>query len=403
LHQLANRLGQTRDPSTRVAQVATRSIDHEGNTERALHQFAQSTHFACASVTPEIDHYYLQHLDAEPYPCPATERTIVAITVPSASPSMTQVSGAGKRGNGGPVLEAENLSKTFGDVTAVSNLSFRVSEGEVLGFLGPNGAGKSTTVGMILGLIRPTEGSVRVNGIEVQGNQHVVSEGVGAIIENPAFYPYLSGRDNLRAHAMAAGGVPDRRIDELLALVRLGERGKDKFKTYSLGMKQRLGIASTLLTDPALVIFDEPTNGLDPAGQRDIRAIIPRLADEGHSVLLASHLLHEVEQVSDRVAIVRRGELVTEGNVDELLKRGGFIEVTVPEPQQDDAMEILRRHPAVEQVTIEKGDLVVVAPLESGSELNRALVQQGIYAGAITPKRSTLESLFLELTEGSTV
>jgi ABC-2 type transport system ATP-binding protein len=318
---------------------------------------------------------------------------------------MTHISGAGKRGNGngGPVLEAQDLTKTFGDVTAVNDLSFSVSGGEVLGFLGPNGAGKSTTVGMILGLIRPTEGSVRINGIEVQGNQHIVSEGVGAIIENPAFYPYLSGRDNLRAHAMAAGGVPDRRIDELLDLVRLGERGKDKFKTYSLGMKQRLGIASTLLTDPALVILDEPTNGLDPAGQREIRAIIPRLADEGHSVLLASHMLHEVEQVSDRVAIIRRGELVTEGNVDELLKRGGFIEITVPESDRDNARETLRLHPAVEQVTLENGTLVVVAPPESGTELNRALVQQGIYAGAITPKRSSLESLFLELTEGSTV
>ena len=301
------------------------------------------------------------------------------------------------------MLEVQNLSKTFGDVRAVNDLSFSVGEGEVLGFLGPNGAGKSTTVGMVLGLVRPTAGTVRINGIEVQGNQHVVSESVGAIIENPAFYPYLSGRDNLRAHAIAMGGVPDGRIDELLRVVRLDERAGDRFKTYSLGMKQRLGIASTLLGDPALVILDEPTNGLDPAGQREVREIIPRLAREGHSVLLASHLLHEVEQVSDRVAIVRRGELITEGSVDELLKRGGFIEIFVSPDERERAQEILRLHPAVEQVTVENGALVVVAPLESGSDLNRALTQQGIFAGAITPRRSSLESLFLELTEGSTV
>lgn len=313
-------------------------------------------------------------------------------------------SGLVKRGNSdGIVLEVRNLSKTFGDVKAVDNLSFSVGAGEVLGFLGPNGAGKSTTVGMILGLIRPTKGSVRIKGVEVQGNQHIVSEGVGAIIENPAFYPYLSGRDNLKAHALAMGGVPDRRIDDVLRLVRLNERAGDMFKTYSLGMKQRLGIASTLLGDPALVILDEPTNGLDPAGQREIRDIIPDLADQGHSVLLASHMLHEVEQVSDRVAIVRRGSLITEGSVDELLKRGGYIEIVVPENQREAAMEILRRHPGVEQVTLEDSSLNVVAPLEVGGELNRQLAGNGIFASVITPKRSSLESLFLELTEGATV
>jgi ABC-2 type transport system ATP-binding protein len=314
------------------------------------------------------------------------------------------LSGVGRRGAAnGLVLEVNGITKSFKNVTAVNGLSFSVGAGEVLGFLGPNGAGKSTTVGMILGLITPTSGSVRINGTEVQGNQHVVAENVGAIIENPAFYPYLSGRDNLTAHAMAAGGVPSGRIDELLKIVNLNERGKDKFKTYSLGMKQRLGIASTLLTDPALVILDEPTNGLDPAGQREIRGIIPRLADEGHSVLLASHMLHEVEQVSDRVAIVRRGELITEGSVDELLKRSGFIEIIVSAEEQEAAQRILHPIQGIEQVTAENGSLIVVAPLEMSGELNRSLVQEGIYASAITPKRSSLESLFLELTEGSTV
>src|SRR5690606_10554528 len=273
----------------------------------------------------------------------------------------------------------------------------------VLGFLGPNGTGKSTTIGMILGLIVPSSGTIAIAGKQLATHPSLVSQHIGAIIENPAFYPYMYGRDNLRAHAYAVGNIPESRVDELLSLVNLTERARHKFKSYSLGMKQRLGIASTLLTDPALVILDEPTNGLDPAGQREIRSIIPRLADAGHSVLLASHMLHEVEQVSDRVVIVRRGKLVTEGSVDELLKRGGYIEVTVPAEQQDAARETLRVLHDVEQVTIENGVLVVVAPDTMGAEVNRALVERGIYASAITPKRSTLESLFLELTEGSTV
>lgn len=319
-------------------------------------------------------------------------------------PTAPVLAGVGQRAmSNGNVLEVSGLTKTFKETVAVNDLSFTVAEGEVLGFLGPNGAGKSTTVGVVLGLIRPDKGVVRILGEEVRRHPGVVSDHVGAIIENPAFYPYLSGKDNLRAHAQVAGNVPEQRIDELLALVNLGERGKDKFKTYSLGMKQRLGIASTLLTNPALVILDEPTNGLDPAGQREIRGIIPRLADEGHSVLLASHLLHEVEQVSDRVAIIRRGHLVTEGSVDELLKRGGAIDVEVPADALEPARDALRRLRGVEQVTIENGRLVVVAPLEIGAELNRAMVEAGIYASAIVPKKNTLEDLFLELTGGETV
>lgn len=320
---------------------------------------------------------------------------------PTTPPMM---SGIGKRAMGsGNVLEVAGLTKRFKETLAVNDLSFTVGEGEVLGFLGPNGAGKSTTVGMILGLIRPDDGEIQILGKNLQGNQGVVADHVGAIIENPAFYPYLSGRDNLRSHALAAGNVPESRIDELLSLVNLGERGKDKFKTYSMGMKQRLGIASTLLTEPALVILDEPTNGLDPAGQREIRGIIPRLADEGHSVLLASHLLHEVEQVSDRVAIILRGHLITEGSVDELLNRSSSIDVEVTTDELETARDILQRVPEVEQVAIENGRLVVASPLKMGADLNRAMVDAGIYASAITPKKNSLEDVFLELTDGSTV
>jgi ABC-2 type transport system ATP-binding protein len=310
-------------------------------------------------------------------------------------------SGIGRRGQlgDGPVLQAIGLTKRFKELTAVDDLSFDVRQGEVLGFLGPNGAGKSTTVGMILGLIRPTSGSVKIMGTDLTADSALVADHVGAIIENPAFYPYLSGRDNLKAHALAVGGVSDGQIDSLLKLVNLHERAKDKFKNYSLGMKQRLGIASTLLTEPGLVILDEPTNGLDPAGQREIREIIPRLADEGHSVLLASHMLHEVEQVSDRVAIVRRGKLITEGSVDDMLRRGGYIEVIVPDANPELAMKAIRRVPVVEQVTAEEGRLIVVAPDDAGVAINRALAEQNMFAGSITAKHSTLEELFLELTE----
>ncbi len=314
------------------------------------------------------------------------------------------IGAAGKRGNGnGAVLELQNLTKKFGDFTAVNGLSLTVEQGEVVGFLGPNGAGKSTTVGMVLGLISPTDGNVSIMGTPLAGNQNIVSENVGAIIENPAFYPYLSGRDNLIAHAKMVGNVTNERVDELLKLVNLYERSRDKFKSYSLGMKQRLGIASTLLTNPALVILDEPTNGLDPAGQREIREIIPRLAQEGHGVLLASHMLHEVEQVSDRVAIVRRGQLITESSVDDLLQRGGFIEVGVEASQLEAAQNIIQRLPGVEQVTRKEDLLTVVADPESGASINRALVDEGIFANEISPRRSSLESLFLELTEGDTV
>ena len=320
--------------------------------------------------------------------------------VSTAAPAPS-VSGIGRRGQaqGQVILETIGLTKRFKAFVAVDNLSLQVRTGEVLGFLGPNGAGKSTTVGMILGLILPTSGSVKIAGKDLTTSSALVSEHIGAIIENPAFYPYMSGRDNLRAHAFAVGSVPENRIDELLAMVNLSERARHKYKNYSLGMKQRLGIASTLLTDPALVILDEPTNGLDPAGQREIREIIPRLAEEGHAVLLASHMLHEVEQVSDRVLIVRRGKLITEGSVDDLLRRGGYIEVAVPGSDPEVALKAIRPIPLVEQVTIENGKLIVVAPDEVGSLINRALVEQGIYASAIMPKHSTLEDLFLEMTE----
>ena len=284
------------------------------------------------------------------------------------------------------MLRTTALTKRFGDLVVVDKLDLEIREGEVLGFLGPNGAGKSTTVGMILGLIKPTSGLV----------ERPPLRRIGAIVEFPAFYPFLSGRDNLRALALAAGAVAEVRIEQLLDMVGLGTAAHRKFQTYSLGMKQRLGIASTLLCDPAMVILDEPTNGLDPAGQQEIRALIPHLAEEGRTVLLVSHLLHEVEQVCDLVAILRRGKLLSEGPVSELVQRGAFLEIGVSD--LDAASAVIGKLECVHGVRIEGGLLHVDADASSGSIINKALAEAGIYVSSLSQKRSSLEDVFLELT-----
>lgn len=280
------------------------------------------------------------------------------------------------------------LTKHFGAVKAVDGLNLDVRRGEVLGFLGPNGAGKTTTVGMILGLIAPTGGRVEYTGVPLQR--------IGAIIEGPAFYPYLSGRDNLLALALAFGGVKAGRVDQLLEFVGLANRSKRPYRTYSTGMKQRLGIASTLLCDPQLVILDEPTNGLDPAGQREVRNLIPELAREGRSVVLVSHLLHEVEQVCDRVAILRQGKLLFEGAVSALLSRSSYLEIKVADPNR--AAEIIKALPFVQKVSVQEEGLSVVADEERSAEISRALGDAGLYPTAMVPRHESLEDVFLELT-----
>ena len=286
------------------------------------------------------------------------------------------------------VLRTRGLTKRFGDVLAVDNLDLEIREGEVLGFLGPNGSGKSTTVSMLLGLIRPTSGVIERNELTLSS--------IGAIIEFPAFYPYLSGRDNLRALALVTDIPSAKRIDELLELVGLAAAGGRKVQAYSLGMKQRLGIASTLLGNPRLVILDEPTNGLDPAGQQEVRALIPRLAEEGRSVLLASHVLHEVEQVCDRVAILRKGKLVAEGPVRELVKRGAFLEIRVDDLNA--AMRVLKAQDFVRSVRIDDGSLHVEASADQAAAIARKLAEHEIYPSSLTEKQSTLEDVFLDIT-----
>ncbi len=289
---------------------------------------------------------------------------------------------------GSVLLRTVGLTKRYGAKTVVDHLDLEIRQGEVLGLLGPNGAGKTTTVAMILGLVKANEGRVEKPNLPLSR--------IGAIIESPAFYPFMSGRDNLRAFGLVLGGIPDPRIDELLTLLGLHESADGKYATYSLGMKQRLAIAGTLLNDPELVILDEPTNGLDPAGQQEIRGLIPRLAGEGRAVLLASHLLHEVQQVADRVAILQRGRLLQTGTVQEMLSRGSHIEISIESPEK--AAEVIAALPFVERVAEVDGRLRVFAPPDSGPALARALSEAGFFPTSMTPVGSSLEEVFLELT-----
>ena len=302
-------------------------------------------------------------------------------------------------GDGGDViLRTTGLTKRFGKLEAVKGLDLELRRGEVFGFLGPNGAGKSTTVGMILGLIAPTAGSVELFGLEPGNNPWAALRRVGAVVEAPAFYPYLSGWDNLEALAIAIGGIPRARIGEVLERVNLEDRAGDKYSHYSMGMKQRLGIASTLLRDPELIILDEPASGLDPAGTKEVRDLIPRLAHEGRALFLCSHLLHEVEQVCDRVAIIKEGVMLACAPVHELLAQGQTLQVRVDDPAQ--AAAILGGLSWIDSVRRENDYLIVSVPEESASRVNAALAEHGIFASELVSHGVSLESVFLQLTGG---
>jgi ABC-type multidrug transport system ATPase subunit len=291
------------------------------------------------------------------------------------------------------VIETDALTRRYGEtIVAVDSLDLRVRRGEVYGFLGPNGAGKTTTLRMLLGLVRPTSGSASVLG-EPPGAVAGLAR-IGAMVEAPAFYPYLSGRDNLRVLARHAG-VPEDRVAVVLGQVDLSDRAGDRAATYSMGMKQRLGIAAALLKDPELLILDEPTNGLDPAGMAEMRAFIRALADGGRTVLLSSHLMGEIEQVSDRVGVIRDGALVAEGTVDELRGRAGLRVRAEPLPE---AIELLGALPGVRASTGTDGDIDIAAGAAEAAAINRALVEAGIAVSELSPRRASLEDVFLELT-----
>jgi ABC-2 type transport system ATP-binding protein len=300
-----------------------------------------------------------------------------------------------------PVIRTHDLTKRFKKLTAVDEVNFEVHQGEVFGFLGPNGAGKTTTIAMLLGLVIPTTGSAEVLGHDIRRDLSVALRRVGAIVETPAFYPYMSGIDNLRVFARIDGGDTEKQIPSILEQVGLEGRGKDKVGTYSQGMRQRLGLGAALLGDPELFILDEPTNGLDPAGMQEMRVLIRRLSDEeGKTVFLSSHLLHEVEQVCDRVLILNKGQVIAQGEVKELLSQAHGLELRIEAAEK--AAEVLSNLDWVQGTSYEGNRLHIQAPPERAPELLSTLASHSLYPFEVRPVVSTLESVFLDLTHEST-
>lgn len=292
------------------------------------------------------------------------------------------------------VIETNDLSKRYGQVTAVDRLSLRVPRGHVFGLLGPNGSGKTTAMSMLLGLVRPTAGSFRLfGGGQADGE---ALRRIGAIIETPSFYPYLSGRQNLEYFQGVSGKGDRQELDTLLDKVGLLQRADDRYQTYSLGMKQRLGIAYALLGDPELLFLDEPTNGMDPAGMAEIRDLIKQLGAEGRTILLSSHLLHEVELVCDSVAILAKGKLIAQGNVKELVHPQEQVQLRTTSNEQ--AYQILTSLDWVQGAVVENGHLVVTAPVERSWELTAALSRSQVYVTEMWPLQISLEEYFLDVT-----
>ncbi len=294
-------------------------------------------------------------------------------------------------------VELRGLVKRYGDLTAVDDVDLTVEAGDVYGYLGPNGAGKTTSLRMMLGLIRPTAGTVRLFGRDPMTTVRAL-DGVAGFVEAPRFYPYLTGRRNLELLASFDGGGARGRIDEALATVELTGRASDKVGGYSHGMRQRLGIAGALLREPRLLLLDEPATGLDPAGMRDMRRLIRRLADGGMTVLLSSHLMPEVEELCNRVAIIRRGAIVYEGAIAELKQTAGS---TYHLHTTDDAraLAVCEAQPGITDVRAEAGAVAFGGSEDAVAELSVALVEAGALIHSLVPQTATLEDLFFKLTE----
>jgi len=293
-----------------------------------------------------------------------------------------------------PVVRTHDLTKRYGDRLAADRVSMTVRRGEVYGFLGPNGAGKTTTLRMILGLIRPTSGSAQVLGRPAGTAE--VTERIGALIEGPGFYPYLSGRDNLRVMTRYRG-LAESVADEVLGRVDLADRGGDRFKSYSLGMKQRLGVAAALMGDPDVIVLDEPTNGLDPAGMQDMRRLIVELARGGQTVLLSSHLLDEVQEICDRVGVINDGVLLNESTVKEL--RGAASLLVRGEPVER-ALAVAMGVAGDDAVHLDGERLMVDLGPDRAPELVRRLVAAEVSVLEVRSVERTLEEVFFEMTRG---
>ena len=291
-----------------------------------------------------------------------------------------------------PVIKTTALSKRYGTMVAVDGLSLEVEQGEVFGFLGPNGAGKTTTLRMLLGLIKPTSGSALVAGY-CPGHREGLRR-IGSLVESPAFYPYLSGRENLKVVADYVG-VPHSGIDAALEEVDLLARASDRYGTYSMGMKQRLAVAAALIKQPRLLILDEPTNGLDPQGVVEMRTLVQRRGRGERTVLLSSHLLNEVEQTCDRVAIINRGTLIRQGTVRELRGEAAIIVRATP---QDAAQRLTERMLGAGAVASVDGVLHLKVAPDRAADINGALTAAGIRVSELRPAERTLEEVFLSLT-----
>ena len=295
---------------------------------------------------------------------------------------------------GRPVIETESLTKIYGNIVAVDGLSMSVPRGHAFGLLGPNGSGKTTTMGMLLGLVRPTSGTFSLFGSS-DGLEESLRR-IGAIIEYPSFYPYLTGRENLRYfQGIFERGAPQD-IDGLLEKVGLADRGDDRFSTYSLGMKQRLGLAFALLGDPEVLFLDEPTNGMDPAGMAEVRELVRQLCADGRTVLLASHLLNEVEQMCDSVLIMSNGTLIIQGDVPDILRAGDQVRLKTTDDAQ--AVSILSALKWVGDVRMERDEVLVSAPGERSAEISTILGRSGVYVIEANSGRGALERYFLEVT-----
>nr|WP_229183507.1 ABC transporter ATP-binding protein [Bacillus cereus] len=298
------------------------------------------------------------------------------------------------------ILSVRDVKKVIGKKTLVEDISFDVKQGEVFGFLGPNGAGKTTTIRMLVGLIKATEGTISIGGYSIKENFREAMRQIGSIVENPELYTYLTGWENLKQFARMLGDISDERIIEIAKMVHLDERIHDKVKTYSLGMKQRLGIAQALLGNPKLLILDEPTNGLDPAGIRELREFIHKLVkEENMSVFISSHLLSEVQMICDRVAIIHKGKMITVAPIEELIKTASDRVEWVVTPVSK-AKDMLDAAEEVEEVSIEDERLLCRMDVASISVWNKHFVENEIDVHSVKELVFTLEDLFIELTRG---
>jgi ABC-2 type transport system ATP-binding protein len=301
--------------------------------------------------------------------------------------------------NDAPPVAARGLVKRYGEIVAVDHVELTVEPGDVFGYLGPNGAGKTTSLRILLGLIRPTAGSARLFGRDPLRDGAKALDGVAGFVEGPRFYPYLSGLKNLRLLADYDEPVSSSRIDEVLELVELRDRAKDKVGGYSHGMRQRLGIAAALLRRPRLLLLDEPTTGLDPAGMRDMRDLVRRLAGEGITIMLSSHLLYEVEELCNRVAIIRRGRVIYDGALRDLLATAasGY---RLRAPEQERARLLLLQQRGIDEVRSVDGELRFSGDEEAVAALTVALGRAGVGVTALVPETASLEELFLGMTGG---